>query len=40
MDTVLFLTTDEPETKQRKLEGKSATDFYPSVGKSERVASM
>jgi hypothetical protein len=37
MDTVLFLTIGKSDMYQHKSLGKSATDFYPSIGKPERV---
>jgi hypothetical protein len=37
MDTVLFLTIGESDIYQHKSFGKSATDFYPSIGKLESV---
>jgi hypothetical protein len=36
-DTVLFLTIGKPDIYQHKSLGKSATVFYPSILKSERV---
>ncbi len=36
-DTVLFLTIGKLDIYQHKCLGKSATDFYPSFRKPERV---
>jgi hypothetical protein len=38
-DTVFFLTFGKSDIYQHKSFGKSATDFYPSIGKPERVTS-
>ncbi len=36
-DTVLFLTIGKSEIYRYKSLDKSATNFYPSIGKPERV---
>jgi hypothetical protein len=36
-DTILFLTVGKPDFYQHKSLGKSATVFYPSILKPERV---
>jgi hypothetical protein len=36
-EAVLFLTISKSDIYQHKSLGKSATDFYPSIGKPKRV---
>jgi hypothetical protein len=36
-DTVIILTTGTSDIYQHKSLGKSATDFYPNIGKPEKV---